>query len=285
MGRRPAGRRAGRSGPRRGACPPSRNGRRPRRGARWRPCGRGSGGCVRSGGRARAGSSAPSVAVAGRRSRTRVQRAGRLAGGGDGHLGRGAGRAADGRLHLAAVLAHRSLDQGQVAALHGPGGQLLDERLVGLGRAGHGEKTRGALVEPVHNARTVGRADALGHQQGQVGEAGQEPAHQGAFGVAGPRMDDEPGRLVHHGDIGVGVDDLEADTRLGRHGGVARGPHVDGELGALGQQLLARAVRARRRPAPGRRSRARPRSERETLASMETPRSTRMPAMRAGTRR
>ena len=165
----------------------------------------------------------PVVAVAGRRSPHGVGRAGRLAGRGDGHLRRGAGRAADGRLDLPPVVGHRALDQGQVAALHGAGGELFDEGAVGLGRAGHGEEPRGALVEPVHDAGTVRRAHALGHEERQVGEARQETADQGALGVTGPGMDDEPGRLVDDGDLGVGVDDLEDDTRLGRQGGAPGG--------------------------------------------------------------
>ena len=56
-----------------------------------------------------------------------VGRPGRLAGRRDGHFGRGARRTPDRGLDFPPVVGHRALDQGQVAALHGAGGELLDE--------------------------------------------------------------------------------------------------------------------------------------------------------------
>ena len=83
--------------------------------------------------------------------------AGRLAPGGHRHLRRRAGRTPDRRLDLAPVVRDLALDQRQVSPLHRPGRQLVHQRPVGVGRAGHGQEPRGPLVEPVHDARPVRR--------------------------------------------------------------------------------------------------------------------------------
>ena len=46
-----------------------------------------------------------------------------------------------------------------------------DQLPVGIRRPGHGEEARRPLVEPVHDAGTVGGADPCGHQVTQVPEA------------------------------------------------------------------------------------------------------------------
>ena len=163
----------------------------------------------------------------------RVGGARRFSRGGDRHLRRRAGGAADGRLHLAPVVGHVARDQGQVAALHGPGRQLVDQRPVGLLGPGHGQEARGALVEAVHDPGPVGRAHARRHQLGQVGEAGQETADQGPLVVPGARVHHQPGRLVHDDHRVVGVDDLEAHAGLGRHARVPGRRQPDREGGAL----------------------------------------------------
>ncbi len=50
---------------------------------------------------------------------------------------------------------------------------------------------------------------------GDVREAGEQAVDEGAVGIAGAGMDDEPGRLVDDDDVGVGVDDAELDGRVG----------------------------------------------------------------------
>ena len=141
-------------------------------------------------------------ASARRRSTHRVGGPGRLAAGGHRHLRRGPGRSSDRRLDLAPVVGHVAGDQSQVAPLHRPRRQLVHEGAVGLGGAGHGQQPRGALVQPVHDAR-VGRAahTPAVDQLGQVGEAVQQSADQGALGVARARVHDETGRLVDHGHL------------------------------------------------------------------------------------
>ena len=87
---------------------------------------------------------------------------------------------------------------------------------VGRLGPGHRQEPRRALVEPVHNARPIRRADPGRHQRGQVGKARQQPADQGPLLVPGSRMHHQAGRLVDDGHLGVGVDhgELHAGFRL-----------------------------------------------------------------------
>ncbi len=207
----------------------------------------------------------------------RVPGAGRLARRGDRHFRRGAGRAADRRLHLAPFVGHGPRHQGQVAPLHGPGGQLVDQRPVGHLGPGHGQEARGPLVEAVHDPGPVGRAHPRRHEVRQVGETGQETADQRPLGVSGARMHHQPGRLVHHGHLVVGVDHLEGHARLRRHAAVVRPRHHDGQRGP--SRSTAAPDRDRRavhqHPPRGDQLAA---AARETSATMATPRSTRTPA-------
>ena len=161
---------------------------------------------------------------------------GRLAGGGDRHLGRRAGGAPDRRLDLPALPGHIAHDQRQIPALHRPRGQLFHERVVGLRRPRHRQEARGALVEPVHDSGPVGRADPRRHEIGQVWEAGQQSSDQGPDVVARPRVHDEPRRLVHHRHQIVGVHDLEAHVGLRRHTFVSDLGQQHTERGSLSQR-------------------------------------------------
>ncbi len=97
----------------------------------------------------------------------------------------------------------------------------------------------------MHDPRPVGRAHAGGHQVSQVGEAGQQPTHEGPFAVAGPGVDDEASGLVHHGHQVVRVHDAEHHPGLGRHTGRSDLGQLDGEdrslveRGAPGRDDLA----------------------------------------------
>ena len=75
---------------------------------------------------------------------------------------------------------------------------------------------------------------------GQLGVAGQEPVDEGAVGRAGPGMHHEPGRLVDHDDLTVGVDDRHLNARIGRgHAGPNPTRVVELDHLALAHPLLA----------------------------------------------
>ncbi len=93
----------------------------------------------------------------------------------DRHLRRRAGGAPDGGVDLSTVVGHRSLDQGQVTTLHAAVGQLGHEGAVGRLGPGHREEPRRALVEPVHNARPVRRADPGATSADRSGKRGSSP--------------------------------------------------------------------------------------------------------------
>ncbi len=170
-----------------------------------------------------------------RRSSDGVGGAGGLPGGRHRHLRRRPGRATDGCLDLTPLIGHLTRHEGQVAALHRPRRQLVDQRAVGLLGPGHGEQARGPLVEAVHDPGPVGRTHPRRDQLGQVREAGEEAPDQGPLDVAGPGVHHESGRLVHHRHRLVGVDDLEADAGLRCHSPVSGRRQHDRERGALAE--------------------------------------------------
>ena len=99
----------------------------------------------------------------------------------------------------------RLVDAGQVV-----GGEQLRQRLVGGVVLGHHHDPRGVLVEPMDDARPAHAADA----RQAVAAMGQQGVDQGVVGIAGRGMDDQPGRLVQHQQVGILVEDIEVD-RLG----------------------------------------------------------------------
>ena len=121
-----------------------------------------------------------------------------------------------GRLHLAPIVADHTVDQCKVATLHLTSGQLVHQRSISVGASGHGQEARRALVEPVHDARSVRRAHPRCDQVRQVRKGRQEAAHEGAFRMTRTRVYDQTGRLVDHGQALVGVHDREADVGFGR---------------------------------------------------------------------
>ncbi|MNN50120.1 hypothetical protein D3C81_1646930 [compost metagenome] len=120
-----------------------------------------------------------------------------------------------------------------------------------LERLGHHHQAGGVLVEAVD--------DAAARHAGQLGGMVQQGVEQGAVGMPGGRMHDQPRRLVQHQDLLVFVDDVQLDilrlvldlrVALGlqlQHGttvdGVARTQHgtVDGQPAILDPASQARA--------------------------------------------
>ena len=75
---------------------------------------------------------------------------------------------------------------------------------------GDDHHARGALVQPVHDARPQLAADAA-----EIRHVVEQRVDQRARRVAGGRVHDHPGRLVHDDDVGVLVEDGEREI-LGR---------------------------------------------------------------------
>ncbi len=108
-------------------------------------------------------------------------------------------------------------------------GQLGHQRSVRVGRPGHHHQAGRTPVQPVHDARTH-RVGA--RPSGQVAElriAGQQPVDQGPARVPGPGVDHQPGRLVHHDQLGVLVDHVESHRRVRAGPGLAGGTWFDPE--------------------------------------------------------
>jgi hypothetical protein len=118
---------------------------------------------------------------------------------------------ADRRVHGAAQRVGMSLDQRMIALVHRalPEGAL--QRAVGPLALGHHHHARGVRVQAVHDALAFGRA-AGGH--GVPGRL--EAADDGRAGPAGRRMGGHAARFVHHHDVVVLVEHLEAFDRAGR---------------------------------------------------------------------
>ncbi len=102
----------------------------------------------------------------------------------------------------------RAAHHRQVLAVHLARGQLLDQSGLRLQAAGHDHHAAGVLVQPVDHA------GARHRRQRRVAE--QQGVDQGAGGVAGARVDHQPGRLVDHEDVLVLVQHRQRDVlRLG----------------------------------------------------------------------
>ena len=150
------------------------------------------------------------------------------------------------------------------------------------GGAGHDQQPRGALVQPVHDPGSVRRTHARRDQLCQLREPGQQTPDEGPLDVARARVDDQPGRLVHHGQVVVGVHHREADVGFGR---VQPSP-TSGST-TVSWPLRRSSVRPDATGTPSTRTRPVATSSdataRETSAIIATPRSTRTPANSAGT--
>ena len=86
------------------------------------------------------------------------------------------------------------------------------------------------------DAGTLRRADA-----GDLREPRQQAVDEGAVGVAGTRMDNQPSRLVDNHDRLVHVDDAELDPVVGlRRARCTDLRRVDGDAGAGAEPHLAR---------------------------------------------
>src|SRR5438445_5939484 len=70
--------------------------------------------------------------------------------------------ASDRSVHDRFVRTDAPVNHRQVAARHGPGGQLLHQIVIGHARLGDDEKARGVLVEPVDDARAARPSDTRG---------------------------------------------------------------------------------------------------------------------------
>ncbi len=124
-----------------------------------------------------------------------------------------------------------------VPPVHVARGERRHEGRVGRARPCDEQQAGGALVEPVDDAgpRRVAH-------RGQLGEAGEEAVHERAGSLARAGVHDEAGRLVHHEEVLVLVDQRHGDRgiRLQREGG--------GRLGDLDLHdvALGHALRPRR---------------------------------------
>ena len=165
--------------------------------------------------------------------RVRVERA----------AGRVAPVAADRRLDPARAGARASLDERQVAALELPRPHQLLEAVVRLLRAGGDEQSRGVAVEPVDDPRPL-RVAALDLVL-------EQRLHERAARVPGRRVDDDPGRLVDHEEMGVLVGDPQVELLrielqlLPAFEAVALRPRAPVEAdGARGDEALGLGARA-----------------------------------------
>ena len=129
------------------------------------------------------------------------------------------------------------MDQAEIAARHAAAGELGGQRIVGALGLGQDDEPGRALVEPVDDAGAPRPAHAR-HAGGMRERRGGERPRR----LAGARMRDHAGVLVHHEDVLVLEDDAQRD-RLGRH-------LLGRKRWNLGRDRLARAepMRGLRRP-------------------------------------
>ena len=99
---------------------------------------------------------------------------------------------------------HRALHHRDILAMHGTRRQLFDQSGMGAQRTRHHHQTGGVLVEPVHDAGT--------RQLRQFRIIMQQGIDHGAARISGTRMHHQPGRLVDHQHIGIGVKHLERNV-------------------------------------------------------------------------
>ena len=87
--------------------------------------------------------------------------------------------------------------------------------MVGAIGLGHDHDAAGVLVEAVDDARPLDAADA----GERIAAMMDQRVDQRAGKIACPGMDNQPGRLVQHDQLGILVEDIERDVfalRLGR---------------------------------------------------------------------
>ena len=113
----------------------------------------------------------------------------------------------------AATGVEQTPDQHHVLFLDLPVGELAGQLGVGGVVLGDDHHPRGAAVEAVDDAGALLAADAA-----EARDVVQQCVDQGAAGVAYGRVDDHAGRLVHHHQVGVVMNDRDRE-RLGNRGG------------------------------------------------------------------
>ena len=112
--------------------------------------------------------------------------------------------ALDGAVHLFHLAPH----QRHILPLGGLVEKLQSQRGFGAGRLGHHEQTRGVLVDAVHQTHA-----RVGHIiVGVIFEMPCESVDQRAVVVAVARVHTHAGRLVHHKQFGVFVNDVQRDV-------------------------------------------------------------------------
>ncbi len=127
------------------------------------------------------------------------------------------------------------LHQRQVLAVYLARRELLHQALVRRQRAGHQQQAGGVLVQTMHDAgpRHIGQARIVVQQR----------VHERAYRIAGARMHHQAGRLVHHQQVGVLVNDVERN-RLGRRHCIGVLPrHLHADLLTPAQTAAGRQLR------------------------------------------
>jgi len=104
------------------------------------------------------------------------------------------------------------------SAIGAVGGELLGKPLMGGVALRHDEKSRGALVEPVHDAGPAHTADT----RKAIAAVGDEGIHEGAFGVSRRGMHNHVRRFVDDNEVAILVDHAEGHFLSARLGGDRR---------------------------------------------------------------
>jgi len=105
-------------------------------------------------------------------------------------------------------------DEGGISAIDPACGKIARQRVVGRLGLGDDDKAAGALVEPMHDARSADPADA-----GQARAAmGQERVDESAVGVSRGGVDNHARRLVDDDQVCILKLDLERDRLCDRRG-------------------------------------------------------------------
>ena len=159
----------------------------------------------------------------------------------------------------------------------GVGGELGDERVGGLGRAGDDEQPRAAGVEAVHDARALRLADA-----GDVGEAGEQAVDQRAVGLPAPGCTTSPAGLsttITASSAWTTTNSTSASGSGGSATGIAAGSIAT--TGSCAQPHLAARDRDRRRRVTPPAAITAAAADRLTSSSRATTRSSRSPSSAA----
>ena len=151
--------------------------------------------------------------------------------------GPGPGMAPQGRVDLAPVLLHRTVNQRQVPLPDHPAGELAGEMIVRLLRLGHHQESRGPFVQPVDDSGPHRLLPAQFLQM--VGQG----VGQGPTPIAGSRVDHLSRRLVHHQQPGVLVKHVQG-YRFRRQARRLRRGRVHADLVSRAQQVAGLAALA-----------------------------------------